>query len=188
MKKFLFWLILWWLLVFWYFFIKENPDNSIVIQSKNLVNKVFKKQSIVWLANPASAYCIEQNWQLSIQNGEGGQIWICAFPDWSCCEEWEFFRWECQKSTQYCNDFWSIITNNNETNTYNNTEVDEENPEDIDENPNSEDNKLDQTEEYEETEEHEEIIQIEDEGKTEETGPTENKINNDEEEINNQEI
>ena len=51
----------------------------------------------VWLANPASVYC-EENWgTLQIETAEdGGQYWICLFNDGSYCEEWAYYRNECQ--------------------------------------------------------------------------------------------
>ncbi len=49
------------------------------------------------VANPASAYCEEQGYELEIRTAEdGGQYGICVFPDGSECEEWAFFRDECR--------------------------------------------------------------------------------------------
>lgn len=53
-------------------------------------------QESVWLANPASVYCHENGGTLSIENGEGWQYGLCIFEDWSYCEEWAYFRDECQ--------------------------------------------------------------------------------------------
>lgn len=60
--------------------------------------KCIKYKDSVWMANPASVYCENNWWNLVIENNEKGQIWICVFNDWSNCEEWAFFRWECKKS------------------------------------------------------------------------------------------
>lgn len=60
--------------------------------------KCIKYKDNVWMANPASVYCENNWWNLVIENDENGQIWICVFNDWSSCEEWAFFRWECKKS------------------------------------------------------------------------------------------
>lgn len=51
----------------------------------------------VGLANPASVYC-EENWgTLQIETDEDdGQYWICLFGDGSYCEEWSYYRNECQ--------------------------------------------------------------------------------------------
>ena len=48
------------------------------------------------LANPASVYCEEQGGTVEIREGGDGQYGVCVFPDGSECEEWAFFRGECQ--------------------------------------------------------------------------------------------
>lgn len=49
------------------------------------------------MANPASVYCEEQGGTLEIRTGQdGGQFGVCVFDDGSECEEWAFFRGECQ--------------------------------------------------------------------------------------------
>ena len=50
-------------------------------------------QNNVGVANPASTYCIEQGGELKLENEVGN----CYFDDGSMCEEWAFFRGECQK-------------------------------------------------------------------------------------------
>lgn len=53
--------------------------------------------SQVGVANPASVYCVENHGRLEIRTGaDGGQIGICVFDDGSECEEWAYFRGECQ--------------------------------------------------------------------------------------------
>ena len=55
------------------------------------------KNSNPGLANPASEFCEENGGSLGIRTLEdGSQIGICVFPDGSECDEWEFFRGECQ--------------------------------------------------------------------------------------------
>ncbi|MBE2232019.1 MAG: DUF333 domain-containing protein [Anaerolinea sp.] len=52
---------------------------------------------LIGMANPASVHCQEQGGQLEIRTGaDGGQVGFCLFPDGSECEEWAFFRGECQ--------------------------------------------------------------------------------------------
>jgi len=52
----------------------------------------------VGLPNPASVYCEENGGILEIREDDsGGQVGICVFPDGSECEEWAFYREECQK-------------------------------------------------------------------------------------------
>jgi putative hemolysin len=51
------------------------------------------------LPNPASVYCEDNEGSLEIRTEEdGGQVGYCVFEDGSECEEWAFFRGECQPS------------------------------------------------------------------------------------------
>lgn len=50
----------------------------------------------VALPNPASAYCEEKGYRLELRTAaDGSQYGICVFPDGSECEEWAFYRGEC---------------------------------------------------------------------------------------------
>jgi len=42
------------------------------------------------IANPASVYCVEQGGTLDLESG------MCTFADGSECDEWAFYRGECQ--------------------------------------------------------------------------------------------
>jgi hypothetical protein len=56
--------------------------------------------SAAGIANPASVYCNDNGGKLEIRTGPGGgQIGVCIFPDGSECEEWAYFRGECQPGT-----------------------------------------------------------------------------------------
>ena len=49
------------------------------------------------IPNPASVYCLEQGGRVEIrEDAAGGQYGLCIFPDGSECEEWAFYRGECQ--------------------------------------------------------------------------------------------
>jgi inhibitor of cysteine peptidase len=49
------------------------------------------------LPNPASKYCVEQGYNLTIRtNPDGSQTGYCIFPNGKECEEWTFFRGECK--------------------------------------------------------------------------------------------
>jgi putative hemolysin len=49
------------------------------------------------LANPASVYCGEQGGTIETRtDATGGQYGVCVFDDGSECDEWAFFRGECQ--------------------------------------------------------------------------------------------
>ena len=53
------------------------------------------------LANPASVYCQEQGGRSQIITAaDGSQSGDCVFSDGSKCDEWAFFRQECQKAGQ----------------------------------------------------------------------------------------
>ncbi|MFH2072057.1 MAG: DUF333 domain-containing protein [Actinomycetota bacterium] len=48
------------------------------------------------LANPASGFCVEQGGTVDMREGDGGTYGVCVFPDSSECDEWAFFRGECE--------------------------------------------------------------------------------------------
>ena len=48
------------------------------------------------LPNPASVYCEEQGGTLEIREEAAGQYGVCVFDDGSECEEWAYFRGECE--------------------------------------------------------------------------------------------
>ncbi|MEW5870576.1 MAG: DUF333 domain-containing protein [Chloroflexota bacterium] len=53
--------------------------------------------NMVGIANPAAVHCKEQGGQLETRtDSTGGQYGVCIFADGSECEEWAFFRGECQ--------------------------------------------------------------------------------------------
>ena len=60
-----------------------------------------QNQNPTGLANPASIYCEQQGGRLEIRtDADGGQIGVCIFTDGSECEEWSYFRSECQPQSQ----------------------------------------------------------------------------------------
>jgi putative hemolysin len=49
------------------------------------------------LPNPASVYCTENGGTVEMrQDAAGGQYGACVFPDKSECDEWTYFRGDCQ--------------------------------------------------------------------------------------------
>jgi putative hemolysin len=53
------------------------------------------------MPNPASVYCEQNGNKLEIQTAsDGSQSGICVFPDGSTCDEWVYFRGECDLATQ----------------------------------------------------------------------------------------
>jgi putative hemolysin len=54
-------------------------------------------EATIGLANPASVYCEEQGYRLEMRtDADGGTYGVCIFLDGSECEEWAFYRGECQ--------------------------------------------------------------------------------------------
>ncbi|MDI6825905.1 MAG: DUF333 domain-containing protein [Candidatus Aenigmarchaeota archaeon] len=52
--------------------------------------------------NPASEYCVEHNGTLEIRADEkGNQYGVCVFSDGSECEEWVYYRGECQPGMNF---------------------------------------------------------------------------------------
>lgn len=49
------------------------------------------------MINPASGYCREQGGTWERYQETAGEIGLCRFADGTVCEEWKFFRNECQK-------------------------------------------------------------------------------------------
>jgi putative hemolysin len=50
----------------------------------------------IGMANPASVYCEEQGYTLEMRTGAEGVYGVCIFPDGSECDEWAYFRGECE--------------------------------------------------------------------------------------------
>lgn len=52
------------------------------------------------VANPASRYCEENGGTVEFrQDASGGVTGVCVFPDDTECEEWAYYRAECQPGT-----------------------------------------------------------------------------------------
>jgi putative hemolysin len=52
------------------------------------------------MANPASVYCQDQGFTLEMRTDENGTYGVCIFPDGSECEEWAYFRGECEPGAE----------------------------------------------------------------------------------------
>ena len=52
----------------------------------------------IGMPNPASSYCAAQGYDLETRTDPttGGEVGYCVFPDGSSCEEWAFYRGQCQ--------------------------------------------------------------------------------------------
>jgi putative hemolysin len=57
-------------------------------------------EPVAGLANPASVYCEEQGYRLEMRtDADGGTYGVCIFLDGSECEEWAYYRGECQPAS-----------------------------------------------------------------------------------------
>jgi putative hemolysin len=75
-------------LVGFYYFVFLEEETEVVIPEEETMN--------TQIANPASVYCEENEGTLEIRTAEdGSQEGFCLFEDGSECEEWTFFRGDC---------------------------------------------------------------------------------------------
>jgi putative hemolysin len=72
--------------------LQKLVDNEEPEEDYDAVTEATEK---VGLANPASVYCEENNGTLDIRDTEDGQVGYCIFEDGSECEEWAFYKGEC---------------------------------------------------------------------------------------------
>lgn len=65
------------------------------------------------LPNPASVFCEQNGGQLQIRTDiNGAESGVCVFPDSSECDEWAFFRGECQPGDNLiAPDGWKVYRN-----------------------------------------------------------------------------
>jgi putative hemolysin len=76
-----------------YFFndkFKEKPYDLLGI------NKTGENTSNTQIANPASVNCVNKGGKISIINRPEGQVGMCTLSTGTVCEEWAYFRGECQ--------------------------------------------------------------------------------------------
>ncbi len=56
-----------------------------------------KAGGVIGMPNPASTYCEDQGYTLEIRkDASGGEYGVCIFDDGTECEEWAYFRGECE--------------------------------------------------------------------------------------------
>jgi len=87
---------------------KINLQTIIIILSILIISTIFyflvlkndeSSELNTQIANPASVFCIEQGNNLTIKtNQDGSQSGYCVSPSNIECEEWAFFRGECNLS------------------------------------------------------------------------------------------
>ncbi|MCP4420550.1 MAG: META domain-containing protein [Chloroflexi bacterium] len=98
----------------------ENPPADASSIQYELVEVVSKTavDGAVGLSNPASVYCEDQDGKLEIRtDDEGNQVGICVFEDDSECEEWAFYRDECQpgQTDSLVGINWNLVTYGDQT-------------------------------------------------------------------------
>lgn len=86
--------------------IKGNWSNLVIVVFViiliiliSLTSKFFLKPnntSTTQIANPASVNCTKNGGKLSIVDESEGQVGMCTLSDGTLCEEWAYFRGECQ--------------------------------------------------------------------------------------------
>ncbi|MBN1875257.1 MAG: DUF333 domain-containing protein [Anaerolineae bacterium] len=65
-----------------------------------IITEEAAEATVTGMANPASVYCNEQGGHLEIHTDtEGNQYGMCVFSNGQECEEWAFFRGECDAQT-----------------------------------------------------------------------------------------
>ena len=66
-------------------------------QPQGAVTPAEPASAVANMPNPASVFCEENGGKLELrQDASGGTMGICVFPDGSECDEWAYFRGECQ--------------------------------------------------------------------------------------------
>lgn len=63
------------------------------------IEPAVSETALLNMANPASVYCAENGGTLDIRTAvDGSQTGVCVFSDGSECDEWAYFRGECDPS------------------------------------------------------------------------------------------
>ena len=67
------------------------PEEEAVETTEQLTD-----QPVSSMANPAAVYCEEHGGTIEIRHSPSGEYGVCLFDDGSECEEWAFYRGECE--------------------------------------------------------------------------------------------
>jgi putative hemolysin len=67
------------------------------------------------MANPASTYCVNHGGTLQMKTGSAGQYGVCMFPNGSQCEEWQYYRGECNPAQTSTSNSTSMNPTTNST-------------------------------------------------------------------------
>ena len=78
------------------FWLGRKYQLLITVVEECQIEKINDNSEDVQLANPASVNCFEKGGKLSIVDKTDGQVGMCTLSNGVVCEEWEYFRGECQ--------------------------------------------------------------------------------------------
>ena len=82
------------------------PTASLIPFPNNLPINTEASHSIscdnVSISNPAAAYCSMLGYQTGMQDTDAGQVGICALPDGTVCDAWQFLRGKCGQEYSFC--------------------------------------------------------------------------------------
>jgi putative hemolysin len=74
----------------------QFPARCTTKDGRTFVDSVTPTPTAMGLANPASVNCTEKGGTLNMVDGTDGQVGMCVLTSGKVCEEWAFFRGECQ--------------------------------------------------------------------------------------------
>ena len=70
---------------------------ALLVTACGVTNARGEGEAPIGMANPAAVYCEEQGGDYEIRTAaDGSQGGVCVFDDGSTCEEWAYFRGECE--------------------------------------------------------------------------------------------
>jgi putative hemolysin len=75
--------------------VPDRPTTD-TMESPLATDDVEAFESPIGLPNPASKFCEDNGYKLEMREEAGGTVGYCLFPDGSECEEWAYYRGECQ--------------------------------------------------------------------------------------------
>lgn len=91
----------------------HSKEQKYMLSGEQAQQEKAKEQS--QLANPATIFCINTtgaSWQVK-EDAQGNQQGICLFQDQSWCDEWDYYRGDCEPGFNYtkCGDqFWGKMS------------------------------------------------------------------------------
>ena len=56
------------------------------------------------VVNEAKEFCLNNWWTHEVQHSETAAYWVCILPDWTECDEWEYFNGKCPSNEESINE------------------------------------------------------------------------------------